>query len=121
MMKKFLRTIWVSAVGLALAWPMPQLQAQPAPKTIEITAHRFSYEPAAITLKVGEPVVLVLKSEDVAHGLRIRELGVEFKVGAHATAQAQVTPTTAGDFVGHCYVFCGSGHASMALTVHVVE
>ena len=121
MKKKLLRTIWLSAAGLAIALNMPQLQAQPAPRTIEITAHRFSYEPGDITLKVGEPVVLVVKSEDVAHGLRIRELGVEVKIPAHGSAQVQVTPATAGDFTGHCFVFCGSGHGSMAMTVHVVN
>ncbi len=66
-------------------------------------------------------MVLVLKSEDVPHGLRIRELNAEVKVTAHGTAQVQFTPDTTGDFVGHCYVFCGAGHGSMALTVHVVE
>jgi len=31
------------------------------------------------------------------------------------------TPTRTGDFVGHCSVFCGSGHGAMTLTLHVVE
>ncbi len=95
--------------------------AQPEPHRIEITAHRFAYEPAEITLKKGEPVVLVVKSEDVSHGLRIRELNVDLKVPAHGTVQVQFTPNQAGDFVGHCSVFCGAGHGSMALDVHVVE
>jgi cytochrome c oxidase subunit 2 len=96
-------------------------QAQPEPHKIAITAHRFTYEPGEITLKKGEPVLLVVKSEDVPHGLRIRELNVDLKVPAHGTAQVQFTPDNAGDFVGHCSVFCGAGHGSMALDVHVVE
>jgi hypothetical protein len=42
-----------------------------------VTAKRFGFEPGEITLKKGQPVVLVLKSADVPHGLRFRELNVE--------------------------------------------
>ena len=94
---------------------------QAAPKTINLTAHRFTYDPDEITLKKGEPVVLVVKSQDVPHGLRIKELNVALKIPAHGTAQAQFTPDKAGDFVGQCSVFCGSGHGSMKITLHVVE
>jgi heme/copper-type cytochrome/quinol oxidase subunit 2 len=43
-------------------------RAETAPQRIEITAKRFAFEPGEITLKKGQPVVLVLKSADVAHG-----------------------------------------------------
>jgi cytochrome c oxidase subunit II len=90
-------------------------------KHVEITAKRFSFEPAEITLKRGEPVDLVLKSADVAHGLRFRELNVDLKVGKGATTEVQFTPSQAGTFVGHCSVFCGGGHGSMMLKIHVVD
>jgi len=96
-------------------------RAEVAPRRIEITAKRFTFEPGDITLKKGQPVVIVLKSVDVPHGLRFRDLNVAVKVGAGGTAEVQFTPQKTGDFVGHCYVFCGSGHGSMALTMHVVE
>jgi cytochrome c oxidase subunit 2 len=92
-----------------------------APHRIEITAKRFAFEPGEITLKKGEPVVLVLKSADVAHGLRIRDLNVAVKVDAGGTAQVQFTPQKTGEFIGHCYVFCGSGHGSMTFKLHVVN
>jgi cytochrome c oxidase subunit 2 len=95
--------------------------AQPAPRRIEVTAKRFDFTPGEITLKKGEPVVLVLKSTDVAHGIRFKELGVEVKVGKGATSETAFTPGKTGTFVGHCSVFCGSGHGSMKLTLHVVE
>ena len=47
---------------------MPEPQAH----HIEVTAKRFSFDPGDLTLKKGEPVVLVLRSVDVAHGLRFR-------------------------------------------------
>ena len=99
---------------------MPSARAQDAPQRIEITAQKFMFKPGEITVKVGQPVTLVLKSVDVGHGLRIREVGVDMKVKAGETSEATFTPTKAGDYVGHCSVFCGSGHGSMVFTLHVV-
>ena len=106
---------------LALAIAFVSAHAQGAPKRIEVTAHRFNFSPAEITLKKGEPVVLVLKSTDVAHGLRFRELHVELNVRANGTTEASFTPQQTGDFTGHCSVFCGSGHGKMALKLLVTE
>jgi cytochrome c oxidase subunit 2 len=106
---------------IILGHSAPVARAQTVPQRIEITAKRFAFAPGEITLRKGQPVVLVLKSADVAHGLRFRELNVEVKVGAGGTAEVQFTPQKTGDFVGHCFVFCGSGHGSMILTLHVVD
>jgi cytochrome c oxidase subunit 2 len=95
--------------------------AKPAsPHRIEVVAKRFAFEPAEITLKKGEAVDFVLTSKDVAHGVRIRELNLDLNVGKGKTADATLTPTVTGTFVGHCSVFCGSGHGQMTLTIHVV-
>jgi cytochrome c oxidase subunit 2 len=95
--------------------------AKPAsPRRVEVVAKRFAFEPAEITLKKGEPVDLVLTSNDVAHGVRIRELNLDLHAGKGKTADATLTPDTIGTFVGHCSVFCGSGHGQMALIIHVV-
>jgi cytochrome c oxidase subunit 2 len=90
------------------------------PRRIVITAKRFAFDPGSITLKKGEPVVLVLNSADVAHGLRFRELGLELKASKDKPGEVSFTPDKVGDFVGHCSVFCGSGHGSMTLTLRVV-
>jgi cytochrome c oxidase subunit 2 len=92
-----------------------------SPRRVEITARRFAFDPNVITLKRGQPVLLVLKSADVPHGLRFRDLGVEIKAPKGGSSQVQFTPDKEGDFVGHCYVFCGAGHGSMSLTLHVVS
>jgi cytochrome c oxidase subunit II len=96
-------------------------RGQAAPRRIEVTAKRFDFTPGEITLKKGEPVVLVLKSADVPHGVRFRELGVTVNAGKGQTSEVTFTPDKTGTFVGHCSVFCGSGHGSMTLTLHVVE
>jgi cytochrome c oxidase subunit 2 len=94
---------------------------QAAPRRIEITAKRFDFTPGEITVKKGEPVVLVLKSADVPHGLRFRELGVTVNAGKNQTGEVTFTPNKTGTFVGHCSVFCGAGHGSMTLTLYVTE
>ena len=49
-------------------------------RRIEIAAKRFTYTPAEITLRKGEPVVLVLHSEDVAHGIKFAELNLKTEI-----------------------------------------
>jgi cytochrome c oxidase subunit 2 len=110
-----------SLLLFAMTSAAASLQAQGEPKHIEITAGRFAFSPSEITLKKGEPVVLTLKSTDVAHGLRFRDLHVDMNVKAGSSTEVRFTPDKAGDFVGHCSVFCGSGHAQMALKLHVTE
>ncbi len=115
------RTIFVGCLAtgsLALSGFAP---AQDAPRRIEVSAKKFSYTPAEVTLKKGEPVVLVLTSEDVTHGLKFKELNLNTKIEKGKPAELAFTPDKVGDFVGHCSVFCGSGHGSMTLTLHVTE
>ena len=97
------------------------LNAQGEPHEIDITAKRFNYAPAEITLKKGQPVVLAITSADTSHGLKITELNVNAHIPKGGTTRVNVTPDETGDFVGHCSVFCGSGHGGMMLTVHVVD
>ena len=113
--------LFLLAAVLTIAGQSAPIARAETAHRVEITAKRFAFEPGEITLKKGEPVVLVLKSADVAHGLRIRDLNVAVKVDAGGRAEVNFTPQKTGDFIGHCYVFCGSGHGSMAFTVHIVN
>lgn len=122
MRRKFMPPALLLVVLAIAALMAPTARAQDAaPRRIVIIVKRFSYDPGEITLKKGQPVVLVLKSADVAHGLRFRDFNVNIKVKAHGTAEMQFTPDKTGDFIGHCSVFCGSGHGSLMLKLHVVE
>lgn len=95
--------------------------AQDTPRRIEIVAKRYGFTPGDITLKKGVPVVLVLTSNDVDHGLKFNNLGVNLQAKKGKSAEAAFTPTQTGNFVGECSVFCGSGHGSMRMTLHVTE
>ena len=108
-------------IGAAFAPLKSNVRAQDSPRRIEITAKQFSFEPSEVTVKKGEPVVLVIKSADVAHGLRFRDLNLNVKIDKGGTAELPFTPDKTGDFVGQCSVFCGSGHGGMKMTMHVVN
>jgi len=121
MKTKFMLLVAFVALVAATVSSTRIVRAQAPPKRIEVTAKRFAYEPGEITLKKGQPVVLVIKSLDVAHGLRFRELNLDAKIDKGGSAELSFTPDKTGDFVGHCSVFCGSGHGGMTLTLHVVD
>lgn len=92
-----------------------------APQVIEIHVKKFAYSPAEITLHKGQTYSLHITSDDVPHSLRIRQLGVNAIAKPGQFTDATVTPDQIGDFKGDCGVFCGLGHAKMAMAVHVVE
>jgi cytochrome c oxidase subunit 2 len=112
----FLGCLAMCSLALSGFSPAPD-----APQRIEVSVKRFAYTPAEITLKKGEPVVLVLTTEDVTHGLKFKELNLNTKIEKGKPSELAFTPDKVGDFVGHCSVFCGSGHGSMTLTLHVTE
>ena len=119
---RFLITFTTASLGLLLFWcsHAVQVAARPEARRIDVVAKRYAYIPADITLHRGEPVVLVLRSEDVAHGIKFSELGLQSEIGKGQTGELAFTPDRAGDFIGHCSHFCGSGHGSMTLTLHVL-
>ena len=95
--------------------------APETPRTINIVAKRFTYEPTDITVKKDEPVVLKLTTSDVAHGLKFKDLNLNTRIEKGKNNELAFTPTKTGDFNGQCSVFCGSGHGTMRLTLHVTE
>jgi cytochrome c oxidase subunit II len=111
-------------VGLLAAGSLTISGFAPAadtPRKIDIQAKKFTYEPSEITVKKNEPIALELTSEDVTHGLKIKELNLNTKIEKKKTTELVFTATKVGDYVGHCSNFCGSGHGGMILTIHVTE
>lgn len=88
-------------------------------RTISVHARKFEFVPAEITLKQGEPVKLLLISDDVPHGLAVDGLQIHAELVKGHPVSLVLTPSTAGDFIGHCTRFCGSGHRDMQLAIHV--
>jgi cytochrome c oxidase subunit 2 len=93
----------IAAIGLA----------QPVHE-IEVTAKKFTFEPAAIQVVAGEPVRLVLKSADSVHGFAIRELQIDVQIPKGGqTATVEFTAPPVGRYEIACSEFCGSGHGQM--------
>jgi cytochrome c oxidase subunit 2 len=120
LLKAVVRTL-CAAIFITVSSAHSMTGSQTSPRQINVTAKRYTFEPGEITLRKGEPVLIVITSTDVAHGLRFPEFNAEVNVRARGTARMQFTPDSAGDFIGHCSVFCGSGHGSMRLMLHVVN
>jgi cytochrome c oxidase subunit 2 len=118
MQKKILVIATISLLTLPV-WQ--RVHAAQEPKTVEITAKRFMFTPSEVTLKVNEPAILAFKSEDVTHGMHFDDLDINATIAKGTGAEVKFTPTKVGDFIGHCAVFCGTGHGGMMLTIHVVE
>ena len=115
--KKFITAIGgiLLIAGTALAHP-------DTPRRIDITAKKFSYTPDKITLKKGEPVVLVFHTEDVTHGFKIPDLNVKADdIKKDKDSEVSFTPTQPGHFVGKCAHYCGKGHGSMTLKIDVAD
>jgi cytochrome c oxidase subunit 2 len=81
---------------------------------VQVVAKKFTFEPAVIQVTTGEPVLLVIRSADTAHGFAIRELQIDIKVprGGEAVTAGFIAPP-AGRYEVSCTEFCGSGHGQM--------
>ncbi|HEY6447242.1 MAG TPA: cupredoxin domain-containing protein [Acidobacteriaceae bacterium] len=96
-----------------------RVPAEDSAQTIEVHAKRFAFEPAEITVKSGEPVHLHIVSDDVAHSLVVKGLGIDAVVSKAHPADVAFTAKHSGDFAGRCGHFCGSGHGRMTFAIHV--
>ena len=66
---KFMLLVLLVGIVTVVILSTRMVRAQSEPRRIEVTAKRFGYDPGEITVKKGQPVVLVIKSADVDHGL----------------------------------------------------
>jgi cytochrome c oxidase subunit II len=113
--------ILIVALIATIACARLMSHAQEPPRRVEVVAKRFEFTPSEITLKKGEPVILVLTSKDVQHGLKLDAFNQVVIAKKGESNQVQFTPGEAGTFVAQCASFCGAGHGSMKLTVNVTE
>jgi cytochrome c oxidase subunit 2 len=81
---------------------------------VQVVAKKFAFEPATIEVTAGEPVRLVIRSADAAHGFAIRKLKIDIQVprsGEPVTAEFTAPP--AGRYDIDCSEYCGRGHGQM--------
>jgi cytochrome c oxidase subunit 2 len=88
------------------------------PNVVDVSAKRFEFTPKEIHLRAGEPVTIRLSSTDRAHGLLIKELGVDLDADLDHPDTVTITPK-AGVYPAICDHYCGAGHGNMKMTVIV--
>ena len=111
------RLIVAACPLIAAAYAVAQ---EPEPRTIEVVARRFAFEPAQIEVSVGEPVRLLVRSADGVHGLEIKKLKINREIprgGKPVTIE--FTATEAGRFPILCSEYCGEDHDAMTGTLVV--
>ncbi len=111
-MKRFTLIALILFAVVLLAGKLPAL----ATNDVTITAKNFSFSPAVVRLKKGEPVVFHLRAAQGIHGLNVPEVGINSIVLTAKEQIVKATPMKAGTFVAHCSIVCGTGHAQMAMT-----
>lgn len=95
--------------------------AAPRAKVIKISAMRFDYSPAHLTLKKGVPVILELRSRDVLMGFNLPGFNLRADMLPDQVTRVRFVPDKTGNFVFLCDIFCGSGHERMQGTLTVVD
>jgi cytochrome c oxidase subunit 2 len=121
-MRKTLMTILIAyaAVGVAVYTAVAN-STPPKEKVVKLSAKKFQFSPAEITVKKGEPVVIEINSEDVKHGFTLPDFGVRADIKPGSVNRISFTPDKAGQFTFACDVFCGAGHEEMSGTLNVTE
>ncbi|HMG34782.1 MAG TPA: DUF5777 family beta-barrel protein [Blastocatellia bacterium] len=98
----------LSGVAYAADEPDPQ-----TPREIKVIARKFAFVPKTIQVKKGEKIRLLVTSEDVDHGIAIKEYDIDQVIKAKQTKTIEFTADRAGKFEFVCSVFCGDGHPDM--------
>ena len=108
------RRRFIASAGLgALAIATAAIAAPKPPRVVKIVAKRFTYTPAVVKLKKGEPVVFELTTLDVPMGMNIPDFNVRSDIIPGKTTKLAFTPDKAGTFTFVCDIFCGDGHEGM--------
>jgi cytochrome c oxidase subunit 2 len=92
------------------------MQLQSSPRVVEISARRFEFTPTEVHLHAGEPVTIRLTATDRAHGLLVKDLGIDLDAATDKPDTVTITPKQAGTYAAICDHYCGTGHGSMRMT-----
>jgi len=88
-------------------------QSAPAVKEFDVTAKRFEFSPAEITVNKGDTVRLRLTSTDVTHGFALGAYGINAQIKPGETTLVEFNAAEQGTFPFICNVYCGAGHPGM--------
>ena len=103
----------VPMIGACALLVAAALAQEPEPRTIEVVARRFAFEPAQIDVMVNERVRLLVRSADGVHGIEIKKFKVNTEIPRGTAVTVDFTATEAGRFPIVCSEYCGDDHEAM--------
>ena len=106
------RRLFTALLAGSAAAGAVRLAAQ-SPTEIRISAKKFEFHPNKVAARRGQPVTLVLTSEDRIHGFKMPDFGIRTDIVPGQETRVTLTPDKAGSFTFICDIFCGDGHEDM--------
>jgi cytochrome c oxidase subunit 2 len=90
---------------------------------VRITAERFSFTPADVSVAPGTEIEFQLTSWDTSHGFRIlgQQIDIAIPKRGRGAATVRFAPPGPGTYVFECSRMCGAGHSFMRGTIRVKE
>lgn len=104
------RSLW--SLALVLLWCGQAHAAEPL--EVRITARQSEFKPGTITVRKGEPVRLLLVSEDADHTFVIDDFGIARALPANREVVVELTPHREGRFRFRCSSYLEEGHEQMS-------
>ena len=80
---------------------------------IQVSARKYEYSPATITVKKGEQVKIAITAVDHDHGFKLDAFNIEKTIKKGTTEVVEFTADKVGTFPFQCSHFCGKGHGKM--------
>jgi len=82
-------------------------------RVIKIKAQRFEFDPGTIVVKAEENIRFEITSQDVTHGIEIKNFGINEVLEPGKTQVITFVAGKSGRHHFHCSVYCGKGHNQM--------
>ena len=115
------RRAWIGAgIGVLACLALP-LRGNANGARVAVRASKFAFAPNELRMKTGQPVTLMLSTEDFVHGFSVPDFNARIDLVPGKTVELTLTPNRAGKFVFLCDNFCGDGHDKMTGTLIVED
>jgi heme/copper-type cytochrome/quinol oxidase subunit 2 len=120
MMRRWMALAFVASVAGIVLVPAPSSIYTGPEREVRISASRFEYLPAEITVQTGQRVILELTSTDVVHGIYLDGYELQMIADPGREETLEFTANRPGTFTFRCSVTCGPLHPFMVGKLHVV-
>lgn len=115
--------VTIEVEGKQWSWVFHYLDGDTDPAN-DVSVTGSAFEGPVMALPVGEPVRLILRSNDVIHSFYVPAFLVKRDViptGDRLPNELEFTVSEAGTYTGQCAEFCGDLHARMTFSVQAMS